>query len=131
MPMGGRSSQRKGRNGEIELTKILNAYGIPAEPGQAVSYGATPDVAGIDGVHPEIKRVEKLNVPEAMAQAVRDSEKFRDGVPVLFHRRNRQGWLCTMRLQDWVGFYSHQKAAEPAGESSYQPPGSSNHSGEA
>ena len=125
--MSGRSSQAKGRRGEREICAVLNAYGIPAEPGQAVSYGATPDVVGIDGIHPEIKRVEKLNVPEAMAQAVRDSEKFHDGVPVLFHRRNRQGWLCTMRLEDWVGFYTRQKSTNPAEESSYQPPRKSNH----
>lgn len=100
-----KSQQRKGRGGELEICRILQAHGIPAEPGQAVSYGSTPDVTGIPGVHPEIKRVERLNVPEAMAQAVRDSEKFNDGTPVLFHRRNRQGWLCTMRLEDWLLLY--------------------------
>lgn len=104
--MNGRSSQIKGRNGEIEICKVLNTYGIPAEPGKPVSYGSAPDAVNIPGVHPEIKRVERLNVPEAMTQAVRDSEKFHDGVPILFHRRNRQGWLCTMRLEDWVRFYS-------------------------
>ena len=86
--MGGKMSQKKGRNGELEIVRIFQANGIDAQPGQAVSYGATPDVVNIPGVHPEIKRVERLNVPEAMAQAVRDSEKFEDGVPVLFHRRN-------------------------------------------
>lgn len=69
---------------------------------------AIPDVVSIPGIHPEIKRVERLNVPEAMAQAVRDSEKFNDGMPVLFHRRNRQGWLCTMRLEDWMKIYKPQ-----------------------
>lgn len=103
--MGGKSSQRKGRGGELEIVKIFQSYGIDAQPGQAVSYGSTPDVVNIPGVHPEIKRVERLNVPEAMAQAVRDSKKFNDGMPVLFHRRNRQGWLCTMRLDEWLELY--------------------------
>ena len=103
--IGGRASQKKGRGGELEICRILQAHGIRAEPGQAVSYGSTPDVVGVPGIHPEIKRVERLNVPEAMAQAVRDSEKFNDGTPVLFHRRNRQGWLCTMRLEDWLLLY--------------------------
>lgn len=117
--MGGRSSQKKGRGGELEICRILQGYGIPAEPGQAVSFGSTPDVVGVTGIHPEIKRVERLNVPEAMAQAVRDSEKFNDGMPVLFHRRNRQGWLCTMRLEDWMGLYlavERQKTAESGRE---------------
>lgn len=86
----------------------------------------------IPGVHPEIKRVERLNVSEAMAQAVRDSEKFHDGMPVLFHRRNRQGWLCTMRLEDWLELYQYhkcqcgghcnrQKTAKTGGESDIDP----------
>jgi len=104
-----KSQQRKGRRGEIEICRILQAHGVPAEPGQAVSYGATPDVVGIPGVHPEVKRVEKLNVSAAMAQAVRDSEKFGDGTPVLFHRRDRQDWLCTMRLADWLILYKQAK----------------------
>lgn len=117
--MGGRMSQKKGRGGELEICRIFQAHGIDAKPGQAASYGSTPDVLNIPGVHPEIKRVERLNVPEAMAQAVQDSEKFNDGMPVLFHRRNRQGWLCTMRLEDWMGLYlavERQKAAESGKE---------------
>lgn len=103
--MGGKSSQRKGRSGELEIVKIFQAHGIDAQPGQAVSFGNTPDVVNIPHIHPEVKRVERLNVSEAMTQAVRDSEKFHDGTPVLFHRRNRQEWLCTMRLEDWMSLY--------------------------
>jgi len=112
--MGGKSSQQKGRRGELEICRIFQAHGIDAQPGQAVSYGATPDVIGVPGVHPEIKRVERLNVPEAMSQAVRDSEKFDDGIPVLFHRRNKENWLCTMRLSDWLLWYDSQKRPAPS-----------------
>lgn len=103
----GAKSRRKGRGGELEFCRLLQAQGIPAEPGAPVSFGETPDVIGIRGIHPEVKRVERLNVPEAMNQAIRDSEKFQDGTPVLFHRRNRQEWLCTMRLVDWLKLYSN------------------------
>ena len=44
--------------------------------------------------------------PEAMAQAVRDSEKFQDGSPAVFHRRNRGLWLVTQRLEDWLELYN-------------------------
>lgn len=98
------SGQRKGRQGEIELSKILNEYGIPARPGAALNFGTVPDVVGIDGIHAEVKRVEKLNVSKAMKQAIRDSEKF-GGIPTLFHRRNREDWLVTMRLEDWLRIY--------------------------
>lgn len=101
----GKSSQRKGRAGELELVKVLLDFGITAEPGRAMAFGKTPDITGIEGIHAEVKRVEKLNVPEAMKQAVEDSEKFKDGKPCLFHRRNRSPWLVTMRLEDWVEMY--------------------------
>jgi Holliday junction resolvase len=101
----GKASQRKGRGGELELVRIFQAHGIQAEPGKAASYGETPDVVAVPGIHCEVKRVERLNVHVALAQAVRDSEKFGDGVPVVFHRRNRQEWLCTMRLEDFLQFY--------------------------
>ena len=101
----GRASQRKGRAGELELAQLLQGYGYDVQPGQAVSYGATPDLVGLSGVHIECKRNERLNVPEAMAQAVRDADCFRDGAPAVFHRRNRSGWLVTMRLPDWMKMY--------------------------
>lgn len=101
----GRASQRKGRAGEMELARLLQGYGYDVQPGRAQSYGATPDLVGLPGVHIECKRNERLNVPEAMAQAVRDAEKFGDGAPTVFHRRNRSGWLVTMRLPDWMKMY--------------------------
>ena len=98
------SQQRKGRAGEVELSNILNSYGIPARPGRAMSYGTEPDVVGVPGIHVECKRVERLNVSMAMRQAVRDAAVF-GGKPTLFHRRNREGWLVTMRLSDWIELY--------------------------
>lgn len=107
--VSGKKSQHKGRAGELELSRILRGCGYDVQPGRAVSYGATPDISGLPGIHIEVKRVERLNVPEAMKQAVRDAEKFHDGVPALFHRRSREPWLVTMRLQDWMGLYRMQK----------------------
>lgn len=109
--MSGKSSQRKGRQGELELSKILQAYGFPVEPGKPVSYGSTPDITGLLGIHAEVKRVERLNVAAAFAQAMRDSEKFGDGIPVLFHRRNRGPWLVTMELSNWVNYYKRAEMA--------------------
>jgi len=104
-----RSQQRKGRAGELELSQLLQNRGIPAKPGQAVSYGSTPDVTGVPGIHVEVKRVERLNVLAAFAQAVRDSKKFQDGKPALFHRRNREPWLVTMSLEDWIELYRRSR----------------------
>ena len=53
----------------------------------------------------EVPDLEKLNVVEAMEQSIRDSERMKDGIPALFHRKNRKPWLVTMRLSDWLKLY--------------------------
>ena len=94
--MGGKS-QRKGADGERELAAVLREYGYSIQRGGSLSFGEIPDLAGLPGIHIECKRVERLNVPEAMRQAVRDS---------------REPWLVTMRLADWMALYGRQKATE-------------------
>ena len=81
----GRASQRKGRAGELELAQLLQGYGYDVQPGQAVSYGATPDLVGLSGVHIECKRNERLNVTERMAQARREGDRSRGAVPRVLH----------------------------------------------
>ena len=64
-----------------------------------------PDIIGLEGVHIEVKRCQALRLSEWMKQAIRDSEKFQDGEPAVFHRRNREGWLVTMPLESWLRIY--------------------------
>ena len=101
----GKSSQRKGADGERELVALLNKYGYEVKRGGSLSFGDVPDIVGLPGVHIECKRVERLNVSEAYQQAARDAEKFNDGAPALFHRRSRQPWLVTMSFDDWIRLY--------------------------
>lgn len=99
------NSRDKGAAGERELAGRLREYGYDARRGQQYS-GANgdADVVGLAGVHIECKRVERLNLYDAMAQAVRDAG---DGEkPAVFHRKNRCGWLVTMGLDDWMELYS-------------------------
>ena len=102
----GKSSQRKGADGERELVTVLKEYGFETQRGGSETFGIVPDVVGLPGIHIEVKRVERLNISEAMKQTVRDSEFFLDGMPTLFHRRNREPWLVTMRLSDWMRIYT-------------------------
>ena len=67
----GITSQRKGAEGERELAAVLRGYGYDVERGGSLSFGETPDLTGLPGVHIECKRVERLNVGEAMQQAIR------------------------------------------------------------
>lgn len=101
----GKSSQRKGANGERELAAILRERGYDVKRGGSLTFGEIPDLTGLPGVHIECKRVERLNMAEAMAQAERDAQRFGDGIPAVFHRCSRFPWLVTMKLDDWLELY--------------------------
>jgi len=101
----GKPSQRKGAAGERELAALLREHGFDIQRGGSLSFGEIPDLTGLPGVHIEVKRVERLNLGEAMEQAIRDAERFHDGAPTVFHRRNRQPWMVTMLLEDWIKQY--------------------------
>ena len=103
----GKSSQRKGADGERELSNILKEYGFDVRRGQVFNHES--DMVGLEGIHPEVKRVEKLNVSAAMKQAVTEAQIRKDGTPAVFHRRNYEGWLVTMRLEDWIEIYRKWK----------------------
>ena len=96
-------SKSKGTRGEHEIEKILQELGIRAYRNDQIFKGGkgNPDVsaelAGIP-LHIEVKRCERLNVPEAMHQAERDA--MENALPVVAHRRNREKWMITLRLDD-------------------------------
>lgn len=108
--MNGRASQRKGREAEIELSHIFQGYGIPAEPGSAMNFGAEPDIKGVSGLHCEVKRRERWSLPEWTAQAERDAAAMGDGAPAVIFRSNRQPWRICMRLDDFMEFYRKAQA---------------------
>lgn len=88
----GRAARNKGAVAERELANLLrDMYGYPTHRGK-VFYGES-DVVGLDGIH------------QAMAQAISEAQKRQDGLPAVFHRRNRGEWLVTMRLTDWIDLY--------------------------
>lgn len=98
------NSRAKGKRAELDVAHILQAYGYDARRGQQYS-GASgdPDVIGLPGIHLEVKRVERLNLDAAYAQAVNDK---RDGeIPVVVHRKSRQPWMVTMSFDDWLILY--------------------------
>lgn len=102
----GRASQRKGRRAELELVELLRGYGFRGvRPGEAVSFGVEPDIVGLPGVHIEVKRCEQLRLSEWAEQAERDSRRFGDGFPAIFHRKSREPWRVTMRLDDFIQLY--------------------------
>ena len=101
-----------GKTAEEAIAAGLAEMGLNREDAEIVvlDEGKKGGLFGIGAAPAQvsIKRVERLNVPEAMKQAMRDAEKFHDGAPTLFHRRSREPWLVTMRLQDWIELYRTQ-----------------------
>lgn len=68
------NSRQKGARGERELARILREYGYDCRRGQQYcGANGDADVVGLEGIHIECKRVERLNLEDAVAQSVRDS----------------------------------------------------------
>lgn len=105
----GKAQREKGKRGERELASLLREEGYETRRGQQFcGKNGDADVVGLPGIHIECKRVEKLNLYDAMAQSIHDS---REGeMPSVFHRKDRCGWLVTMRFEDWIQIYREWEA---------------------
>lgn len=100
----GKPSRDKGKRGELEIAHILQEHGYPARRSvQFNGWQGEADVIGVEGLHIEVKRVEKLNIENAMDQSRRDAKESE--IPVVFHRRNNKGWLATLPLDDFIRIY--------------------------
>lgn len=100
------NSKRKGKTGELELAKIFtNKYGFESRRTQQFcgKGGESADIIGLPFIHCEVKRVEKLNIDEALEQATRDCKEGR--IPVVFHRKNNKKWKATLDLDMFMMIY--------------------------
>lgn len=77
----------------ITAEEVNNSHGLEGE-----------DVVGLDYIHIECKRVQNLNLYEAMDQSKRDSKEGQS--PAVFHRKNNKKWLVTMELDDFMKLYN-------------------------
>ena len=99
------NSRTKGKQGELELAHKLKEYGYDAK--RSVQYNGKDgqaDVLGLPNIHIECKRVEKLNIYDAIDQAKRDAKN--GDKPTVFHRKNRCNWLVTMELDSFMELYA-------------------------
>lgn len=107
------NAKTKGKYGELEVVNILKDRGISTARRSAQYHGnveeGAPDVIGVDGLHIEVKRTEKLRLYHSMEQAIRDSELQQNGMPVVVHRRNREEWLCILRMDDFFDMWEALK----------------------
>ena len=102
------NSKNKGANGERELARKLREYGYKARRGQQYcGANGDADVVGLPGMHIECKRVERLNLYDAMAQSAADAKAGEK--PTVFHRKNNCDWLVTMRFDDFMELYGNSQ----------------------
>lgn len=105
------NSKRKGKNGELEFSRLCREYGYDTH--RTAQYcgntGEAADVKGLPGIHIEVKRVEHLNLEEAMSQAKRDAKEME--IPIVAHRKNHCEWKVTMRAEDWFKLYRAWESA--------------------
>lgn len=103
------NSKRKGADGEREWASYCRSQGYDCR--RTAQYcgntGDASDVVGLPGIHQEVKRVERLDLEGAMAQAKHDAGA---NIPIVAHRRSRCEWLVTMRAEDWFSLYREWEA---------------------
>jgi hypothetical protein len=107
----GRSQREKGKRGERLAAKaVAEAIGLPARRGVQFKGGAdSADLeVGLDGVHWEVKFVERESIRAWMHQAEEDSG---GKIPVVLSKRSREPWLITLPLERLYEFRTRLEAA--------------------
>lgn len=110
-----KNSRNKGCRGERELAQVLRAHGYECRRGQQYcGANGDADVVGLEGIHIECKRTEKLSLYDAILQAKHDAK---DGeLPVVMHRRNNHEWVAVLSLEDFMKLYRDYEIPVPFGE---------------
>lgn len=97
------NSKKKGAEGERQWAEFLRENGFTeCRRGQQYNGLEGEDVVGLDYIHNEVKRVERLNLYEAYEQAENDAK---DKMPIVAHRKNRKHWLVTEDAYDFLILY--------------------------
>ncbi len=114
------NSRNKGAAYERELAKAFRFYGYETRRGQQYcGANGDADVIGLPHIHIEAKRVERLNISDAMAQSKADAKEGE--VPVVIHRKSNEKSLVTMELDDWIELYrSWEMSKEPETEKEHR-----------
>lgn len=107
------NSRAKGKAGELEFARLCRSMGY--EVRRTVQYcgktGDAADCVGLPGIHIEVKRVEHLNIDDALDQSRRDADAAgKHELPIVAHRRNNTRWKITMDADDWFEIYREWEA---------------------
>ena len=102
--------REKGMRGEYEIRDYLNKkFGVKFE---RTPLSGGMDIKGdirktnksrksiLDGLHWEVKRVEKINIHQCFRQSVKDCEHGK--IPLVVFRRNNEKWHVCLTLDDFT-----------------------------
>ena len=104
MKKAGKAARENGARFERELSKLFNEHGFHTHRGYV--FHKQSDVVDLLGIHVEAKAHERMNVWDAMKQAVEEADKRKDGMPTVFWKRSRKGIMVCMRFDDWMKLYT-------------------------
>ena len=117
--MGKINSKSKGKRGELFVVKKFKDRGYQCNRTAQFkgNTGRADDIEGIDYIHAEVKFVERLNLEEAMTQALHDKiASGKDVFATIFHKKNNKPLMVTMLFDDWCtlydSYYSDMKLKE-------------------
>ena len=109
--MGKINSYQKGARYERQIRDFFKENGYDeayrSNQFQGNHKQGSPDVSETPYLHVECKHVERLNIHNAMEQAIEDAELQGEGeIPVVFHTKNHKKDLVTMEQSDWFKLYN-------------------------
>ena len=95
-----RMSRNKGKRGERAAAKELNRlFGLEARRSQQYCGEAgDADLIGVEGIHVEVKRVERFHMRAALDQA--DSDRKAGETPMVLTKQNNRPWIVCCYLDD-------------------------------
>lgn len=100
--------RRKGADGEREVVALLRAAGLPVDrTARQGGISVRGDLAGIPGVHVEVKRQEQARPWAWWEQAQADAPA--GTIPVVAFRRSRSEWLALLPLDALARLLAERK----------------------
>ena len=95
-----RMSRNKGKRGEREAAKELNRlFGLEARRAQQYCGAAgDADLIGIEGIHVEVKRVERFCLHPSLEQA--EGDRKAGEASLVLTRQNGKSWVACCYLED-------------------------------
>jgi|3_EtaG_2_1085321.scaffolds.fasta_scaffold177833_2 hypothetical protein len=112
----GKLSREKGKRGERAFVKLLKFFGFSKSyrsqqfSGKCPAGSADVITPELPAIHWEVKNVERLNLWDAITQALIDRPAGK--IPAVAHTKNNHGWLVTLPAEDFLNILRRSDLVE-------------------